>query len=277
MIAWSAFIISNLGFLTFVWGLFLLIKDLGFSWPRFSLVYFIFPTTFFFNVPYSEPIFMAFAIFSFYFYRKGNFLFAAIFASLALATRIIGAAILMAYFLDQVRLWAFKKEKPFSEMFKTLLILSIGGLTLLAYMYFCYSKTGNFFQFLEVQDEGWERKIGLPLVGAFVFLYDKLVTEPSIFRFFELFVIIAFIGLLVANFNKLPFELWSFSLLAILIPLSTSSTMSLSRLCLVSFGTFIIASLYLPKYKLLYYGYIVVAGLMMLFFSSKYAIGLWVA
>lgn len=98
--------------------------------------------------------------------------------------------------------------------------------------------------------EYWERKVTLPTttVGSYLIPMLSLSNRPMN-DYFDLLVTIIFFVLLLTSVKKIPFSVWFFSFIVLLIPISSGTLSSMPRYVLSSIGTFIIIAMLLEKSK----------------------------
>jgi Gpi18-like mannosyltransferase len=112
----SGIVLSHVFFIVALVGLWKLMRfDYGFKSVLFTiLLFFAFPTSFYFISIYTESLFLCVAILSFYFARKGEWVLAAFFAAVASGTRLVGIslfpALLIEYFLQKGSIRFSKKD-----------------------------------------------------------------------------------------------------------------------------------------------------------------------
>lgn len=106
---WSAFLISQVATLIFLFYLYkLIILDFNANIARRAIfTILIFPTSFYFVSVYSESLFLAAGISALYYARKKHWLLASVLAGLASSTRLIGLGVIVAIFIEY-----FLNSKP---------------------------------------------------------------------------------------------------------------------------------------------------------------------
>lgn len=237
----------------------------------------IFPTSFFFATIYSESLFLFLTVLCFYSARKKKWLIASLFGTLLTATRVVGIAIVPALFYEFL-----KTEKSFFKI--KILPLLLSPLGLLGYMYFNYLKWGNSLYFIQAQGNLQNNRTvnSIVLFPQTMYRYAKILTSVSTSQYewwiavLEISVFIfAVILLFLAWKKKVRFSYILFSVIALLIPVSTGTFSALPRYVLILFPIFI--TLTLLKNKALKIAYATL-GLILLFilfalFSKGYFIG----
>jgi hypothetical protein len=159
----SALIISNVSYIVAAFYLFKLAridysKDVAF---RAVFYFMIFPTAYFMHAAYTESLFLALALVSFYYARKNNWLVACIAGCFLTATRMTGVFIIPALVFEylQQRDWKFTKIDRKSLF---LFMVPIGVLSFLAINFFVNHDP---FSFLPLEKEVWNKSIENPLKG----------------------------------------------------------------------------------------------------------------
>lgn len=248
----SGIFISNLSFLIALLGLYKLVSiDQKDKISKLTILLLIlFPTSFFFGSFYTESLFLALVVWSFYFARKEKWVLAGILAGLSTATRIIGLALVIALLVEY---FTKNKKKLFK---KELLLFPLSILGILLYMYFLKTKTGDPFEFFNtVSIFGEQRSTGFILFPQVFYRYIfKILPNLNYSYFPSVFVswlefLTAFIFLLfsVLSFFKLRLSYAVYLSLGFIIPAFSGSFSSLPRYALVLFPGFILSAIYIKK------------------------------
>lgn len=197
----------------------------------------IFPTSFYLVIGYNESLFLFLTLSAIFAYRKQNYWLAAVFAALGTATRVQGCAIVVFFIADYVLSKDWKK-------WKKLIPVIIAPVGILAYMLYLWRTFGNPFQFIVAQ-AGWGR-----LTGNIV---KNLVTSftPTYLWFIPILVL----GLW-AVYRYLGKSWFMYSLVFILLPISSGRLDSLNRYMIAMPVMFLALGLYLetksPSIKAVY-------------------------
>lgn len=117
---------------------------------RATLYLLAFPTGFYLVAAYNESLFIALAVASLYFMRRGNWWAAGAFAGLAGATRMAGVMLALAFIYEYLR------QRGWRRIRLDALGLALVPTGLAAYMLYCYHTFGNALHFLESQ-KAWYR------------------------------------------------------------------------------------------------------------------------
>lgn len=278
---WLGLFISNTSFFLALVGLFKLLRiDYSEKVTKLAItLLLIFPTSFYFGAVYTESLFLCFVVWSFYFYRKGNYLLSSVLGMLASGTRVIGIILLPIYLLE-----LFKEKTKWSKKHLWLLLIPLG---LVSYMLYLYKIYGDPLMFLHALPSFGEQRSSVPILLPQVFYRYVFKILPSLnYSYFagtfttamEFLVGIIFLIVSVAAFFKLRLSYALFLLLGYLIPTLSGSFSSLPRYVLVLFPAFILFSIWLEKsskiVKIICYT-ILLAGLIVSL--SLFSRGFWVS
>ncbi len=236
-IAWVSylltFILSVLNFIL----LFLLGKKLiGEQKAKWSLIFFsCYPAAIFLHAGYSENLFLFLSLLSFLLLENKKYYLSAICAGFVTACRIPGIAVTATFLFIKTSI----KNKIF--------MLLVGSLGLLAYMLFLYIHQGDFLYFIKAQ-QNWCGPAGRcgftsplkPVIDYLNLLWSGSERIGISFRFIDWFSSVVFLSLLGVVFKKLPKTYFLYSLIILLMPLSSGSTASMVRITLTAFPIFLI-------------------------------------
>ena len=285
-LAITGLLISNISFWVALFGLWKLIKlDYKNNVARLAiLLLLVFPTSFYFGSIYTESIFLALAVWSFYFARKGKWMCAGILGALLTATRVVGLAIVPTLLIEAYLQWKEnKKQNHALKIIGTLLpLLGIGW-----YMFYLNKVTGDPLEFFHnVSIFGQQRSSSLVLLPRVFYRYIFKVLPsinysyyPIVFvTYLEIITAIIFTGLAIISFFKLRLSYAVYLAVGFLIPTLSGSFSSLQRYVLVLFPAFILSATWLSKqntwirYLTLF---ILMVGLIIA--TSLFTRGFWVA
>lgn len=239
----SAFIVSGIAS-TALGLIFRLLVKLDFSEKTAqSAVFFmfIFPTSYFLHIPYTESLFISLAIGCFWAARTEKWLVAGVLGMLACQTRINGIILFPALLFE---IWEqYGKTKELNRRWFAILLIPAGFISYLMLNYFV---TGNGFMFLEYQRQNWSKYMRLPFNG----LWDKyqaiLYQTPAnsnIVGFQELlFVTIGFFSIILGwKYLRNSYRVWMVANWILFI--STSFILSVPRYTITMFPIFILMAL----------------------------------
>lgn len=237
---WAAgLVVSNLSLLLalfFVLGIARMYLDA--EGAHRSLVYLlIFPTSFFFSAYYSEGLFLLTTTASFYFYLKERYFWCGIWGMLATMTRSTGVALFIAFVMGY--LW--KKRFRLSQMSPAFLWILLIPCGVLAFMAILKAQVADPLAFVKYQ-EGWGRSFVFPLKTLANGIREINWSFPHDWHNMDMFMnLVSSVVFLLCPFlllGKYDVALPVYSLLLILVPLSTGSLLSLMRFEVVAFPTF---------------------------------------
>lgn len=241
----AGLVISNLAYAVAAYFLYELVRlDYEKEDAYRAIIYLsVFPTAYFLHAAYTESLFLALSIGSFYFARKKRWLLAGIFGMLSAATRITGILLVPVLVIEYLS----QKNYKIRDIRPDILWIGIIGLGLLAYLILNYVVAGDPFYFLELQRQSWSRKIALPYVGfvnAIGGLPGDPPTEASRKDWIELiFGLLALMGVIYSFFRlRLSYSLYV--LLTWLLITSNVFWLSLPRFTLTMFPLIILMALF---------------------------------
>jgi Mannosyltransferase (PIG-V) len=114
--------------------------------------FFVFPTAYFLVMPYTEALFMALLLGSFYFARKNRWWWAGVLGALCTASRLTGIVLIPALMVEALHQ---KKWRPLELEPQQLASFVLAPLGFLFYLWLNYHLHGNFFAFLDYEDKNW--------------------------------------------------------------------------------------------------------------------------
>jgi Gpi18-like mannosyltransferase len=210
----------------------------------------LFPTSFYLGGYYTEGLFLALAVWAFYFIRQKKWIVAGLLIGASTATRIIGLALIPALIFELYL--SYKSRFPAKTL--VAIILSFSGIAL--YMLYLNSTAGDplaFFHNLSIF--GAQRQSSLVLFPQVFYRYLFKVLPAINYNYFpvvfstylEFIVASVFLVLVVTSFMKLRLSYTLYLSFAYLISTLPGSFSSFSRYALVLFPGFILMSIYLIK------------------------------
>lgn len=269
---WAGLLISNFSFLIALVGLYKLIKlDFKEKVARLAVILLLlFPTSFYFGSVYTESLFLALVVWSFYFARGQRWFLASILGMFASVTRVIGILLLPVH--------AIRKRSWY------LLLIPLG---FLAYMFFLKQTTGDPLKFLHALPAFGEQRSATPILLPQVFYRYVFKILPNLnYSYFpivfttwlEFLAGLLFLFLILFSLGQLEISYWSFLLLGYLIPTFSGSFSSLSRYVLVLFPAFIFLAQWFekrsPSLKFTIYGLLLIS---LAVSTALFVRGFWLA
>lgn len=272
----AGLLISNAAALIAVFYLFRLVqREFGANVASLSVLYLaLFPTAFFLSAIYTESLFLACSVACIYYAREHRWWLAGLCGGLASLTRGQGVLLLLPVaweywqvmsdryapltntsadnFQERVRAWlasrlcgpllAARELRNWLSLFATGLI----PLGLLAFLIYGKIKTGHFLATFDNEKWGWGRYFENPWQLLSTSLTHPQRANPMDWNFWALNICIAllFLGFTVWAFRKLPMIYALFTLVMVLLPLSSSRLNSISRYYLIVFPVFILLALW---------------------------------
>jgi hypothetical protein len=114
--------------------------------------FFVFPTAYFLAMPYSEALFMALLLGSFYFARRENWLLAGVLAAFCTATRLPGIVLVPALVVEALHQ---KHWRVLDLERKQLAAFVLAPLGFVFFLWLNYYVQGDAFAFIDYQDKYW--------------------------------------------------------------------------------------------------------------------------
>lgn len=223
-----------------------------------TILVMVFPFHYYYSMFYTEALFFTFMIFSFICIYKKQYLLLSLFLiplTLIRPNGIVLVAPLYFYYLEQTDVfqnWSFDWKKLFSRstILNSLYFLA-APIALGIYCLYQYSKTGYYFAFAVAQG-GWGKTTMMPYNALYQY-HDQASNLMDMFN--STYTVIAMIFALFA-WRKLPLSFNILIWLAIILPLTAGSVISMPRYISTLFPLFIILAyhLYKTKYKFLILG-----------------------
>ena len=202
----------------------------------------IFPTAIFFSAVYTEALFFALTVASFYYIRERKWVLAGLIGMLAALTRAEGVLLAVPYIIEWFS--AYRAGTP--REWKQIVGLALIPVGLFLYMAWLWVLNGDPLYFSHVQIH-WNRHFAAPWVSithAFYVIAHARTGQVVANEILEITFTALMIGVLAAGWRQLRPSAAVYMALSILIPMSTSSLMSMPRFALVLFPMFTILALW---------------------------------
>ncbi|MDQ1729757.1 MAG: hypothetical protein QOD33_1882 [Pyrinomonadaceae bacterium] len=195
----------------------------------------IFPTSYFFSLPLTESLFLLLTVASFYFAKRERWWIAGLCGALASATRVTGVlllpALLVLYWQTYRHFWPPRRK---------LLALFLVPAGLLSFMLYLRGITGNAFAFKGAL-AAWGRTSGFFLMPLLAYLRHPLELvgpwNPHFLNFWAAAITIV-AGLVLLR--RREYALACYTLLCVLVALSSVLLQSQARYAMVVFPTFLV-------------------------------------
>ena len=242
----------------------------------------IFPTAIFFSAVYSESLFLFLTVASFYYMRERRWLTAGVFGFFAAATRSEGVLVAVPLLIE----WVIAAKEGgreffrywFDDIVKPLIGMALVPLGLASYMAYLWVITGDPLRFSHVQTH-WGRTLAPPWT-AVINTVNKIFeshSPPTVANeSLELAFTALMLVVLVLGVRRLRLSYTVYMALSILVPMSTSSLLSMQRFALVLFPMFALFGLWgaRPTFSNAYVAFsLPLLGLFTVLFAAWY----WVA
>jgi len=202
------------------------------------LFMFIFPTSYFLHIPYTESLFLALAISCFLAARKRSWILVGILGALACLTRINGLILIPALIFE---VWEeYRETRKVNRKWFFLLLIPAGFGGYLALNYFV---SGNPTMFLTYQRENFGRYLRVPweaIWGKFGSINNPKPTDSQMVGMQELiFLAVGFVSIIAGwRYLRNSYRVWM--TLNWLLFVSTSYVLSVPRYTLIMFPLFIL-------------------------------------
>ena len=198
----------------------------------------IFPTSVFFSAVYTESLFFMLTVASFYYMRERRWWFAGVLGFFAALTRVEGVLLTVPFVMEWLSAYRDLSRRGLINLLAAALI----PLGMSLYMAYLWILRADPLYFSHVQVH-WNRHLAPPWVSVSNSI-AKIVhsTNARIIanEWLELSFTALMVGVLAGGWRRLRPSYVAYMALSILIPLSTSSLMSMPRFALVLFPMFAI-------------------------------------
>jgi len=210
----------------------------------------IFPTAIFFSAVYTESLFFALTVASFYYIRERKWLIAGAIGYFAALTRVEGVLLALPFFIEWVTVLVENRREilrwPLDYLVRPVVGQLLVPLGLVTYMAYLWVLRGDPLYFSHVQAH-WGRHFAPPWVSV-MHAVKMIATAHSATTIAtqgeELAFTVLMIAVLLAGIRRLRPSYWIYMAASILVPMSTSSLMSMPRFALVLFPMFVVFGLW---------------------------------
>jgi hypothetical protein len=235
----------------------------------------VFPVSYFFSVPLPESLFLMLTVASFYFAKSERWWLAGLCGALASATRTTGVLLLPAL---AVLYWEmYRPLIPIRALRKDGLALLLVPTGLISFMIYLHLITGNALAFKGAM-AAWGRKAGF----FFSPLLDYLSHPSEIaahwdFRLLNFLAVTIALACGVALLKRRQFGLATYTLLAVLVALSSALLQSQARYAMVVFPVYMALALLGRRAKLdqlIRAVFLVLLALMSALFAAHFTLAL---
>ena len=198
----------------------------------------IFPSAFFFSAVYTESLFFMLTVASFYYLRTHRMWIAGAIGFFAAMTRVEGVLLAVPFLIE----WYLQYKPRLKQHLMRLAPCGLIPLGLFAYMAYLWVLVGDPLYFSHVQIH-WDRHFAPPwvsLINAFHKIAVATQGQTIANQGMEVAFTLLMIGVLVVGWKQLRPSYIAYMALSILVPMSTSSLMSMPRFALVLFPMYAI-------------------------------------
>ncbi|GIW21250.1 MAG: hypothetical protein KatS3mg068_0257 [Candidatus Sericytochromatia bacterium] len=250
----------------------LALLDYDDSFSKRVLYYFyLFPIGYFLFVPYTEALFLALVISSFYYMRNKKWLISCLLISLSTATRIQGLGLIPIVLIE---MYLNKREIKIKHLFYSL-ILPLG---FIVYLFINYYISGNFFEFLKIQKEYFYHQNILPTTLIYETIKEIInspLNERRILYFeFRLIFILFAIVIFILSFKWMRFSYQLFSWSQLLVLMTDSWPISMPRYIFSIFTIYFVLAYYIKDTEKFILS-IIFSSILMTCFFCMYSVGNW--
>ncbi|HEY9179801.1 MAG TPA: mannosyltransferase family protein [Candidatus Baltobacteraceae bacterium] len=214
----------------------------------------IFPTAVFFSAVYTESLFFMLTVASFYYMRERRWWLAGAIGLFAALTRVEGVLLIVPFFIEWATAnWSVLRDPFDPERAKELRTALLNALPVVLiciglglYMAWLWLLRGDPLYFSHVQIN-WNRHLAAPWTSvwnSWTKIAHATNGQTIANQAIELSFTALMIGVLIGGFRKLKPSYIAYMGLSILVPMSTSSLMSMQRFALVLFPMFAILALW---------------------------------
>ena len=230
---------------------------------------FIFPSSFFLHIAYTESLFLALTLGCFLAARTERWLWAGVLGAAASLTRVNGLILIPALMTEIALQYARTRRWRWSWLW-----LGLVPLGFLGYLWLNYEVTGDYFAFTKIMREHWFKKFAWPWSGVrdLWFRSRGLNINEGLNELIG--VILTFVCAVVSWFRlRASYSVWI--TLNWLLITSTAYVLSVPRYALTLFPIFILFSLASTGRRLVFAIVTVWSLLYLGLYTSRFAEGLW--
>jgi hypothetical protein len=202
--------------------------------------FFVFPTAYFLAMPYTEALFMALVLGSFYNARRGNWVLAGVLAAFCTATRISGIIIVPALMVEALHQSHWRPQRLQLQHFAAFVLAPVG---FFVFLWINYYYQGDPFAFIDYEQKNWFHHRIYPW-EQIKEAWGWLGTQPSFLRtsIYEMRLlataITALLLLIGARWLRPSYQI--FGWLSLLMFMSVSFQISLPRYVLTIFPMYFV-------------------------------------
>ena len=239
----AGLLISNTAFFFGLFYLYKLVEELYDRGVAHRAIFYIsiFPTAIFFSAVYTESLFFALTVAAFYHMRQNRWITAGCIGFLAALTRVEGMLLIAPMLLE----FPHRLRHPIDLLKRGFAVIATGA-GLLCFMAYLWVLHGDPLYFSHVQIN-WDRKLAPPwesIRHAFHLIWTSHQSTVVSNQCLELAFTVFMIVILCSGLRVMRRSFAAYTALSILVPMSTSSLMSMPRFALVLFPLFIVMAVW---------------------------------
>ncbi|MGI9088143.1 MAG: hypothetical protein ACR2HH_10465 [Chthoniobacterales bacterium] len=230
---------------------------------------FIFPTSYFLHIAYTEGFFLALSLGCFLAVRKQSWLLAGVLGALACLTRVTGLILLPALATEVYLQYRAARRIDFRWLWLGLIPLGFAG-----YLLLNYQVTGDALAFTNFQREHWFKQFAAPWFGV-ADVWRRIPGENAMEGAHEFFYIaFGFVCCLWCAWRlRASYTVWMFG--SWLLVNSTSFVVSVPRYTLTLFPIFILLAQWCTGRRVPYALVSVFSLLYLALYAGRFAQGYW--
>ncbi|TAK36815.1 MAG: hypothetical protein EPO21_01340 [Chloroflexota bacterium] len=237
----------------------------------------IFPTAFFFFAPYTEALFLALMVTSFYFSRKGWWWLAGACGFAAALTRPHGVVLLVPLAWEFARQHGWRWRAMWSRDVWHLALILLAPLLFTAYTHLAIGASSNPVQTL---GDRWGETMRPPWESLWQGMLLVLKSAWPLTNYLDLFLMLGFLALSILSLRLLPvsYGLLGLSLLAPSLVFSNTAAplSSTPRFVLVDFPCFMLLAL-AARRRIVHRVYVIAAFMGLLVLTAGFVRWAWIA
>ena len=282
----SGLLISHFSLIIALFLLYKLVRlDFSEGIARRSLVYLlIFPTSFYLGSVYSESLFLALVLGSFYAARKKHWWIAGVLGAFASATQFVGIFLFPALLVEWYSKKGKRKKKIIKEIGECLPLFFI-AVGFLFYMGYLKETVGDPLYFIHIQPLYGAQRTGVKLILLYQVFWryiKMLITVQKLTPTYFVVILeslagVTFLFLSIFAYLRRWFTYVTFMALAFITPTLTGTFSSLPRYVLVLFPGFILLAIWAEKYKWVRILYPLISISLLIISLLFFTRGFWVA
>lgn len=227
----SGIIVSNIALLIAAYYLYKLVRlDDSHETAGNSVKYmFLFPAAFIFSGVFTEALFTALLIASFYYARKEQWIYACGLGFFLAMCRVPGILVSIPLFIMYMRTINYNPLKIKSDI----ILFALFPLGLSVFTMICFRATGDFLAFVHIQQTAWARELHNPFINL-----ANSLSGNNIDDIFGGWFLLVFFIILIYSAKFLRFEVWLIGVILITTPMLTGIN-SVQRYFLPVFALYI--------------------------------------